>query len=160
VCVAAGARASVDITELSSEGRAMTVITADSLARSYASYTESDDDESFLTNFSADFVDNVSGQRGLGIFQVVRRWLVESFGERRVEIHDAMQDGDRIMVWFTMRGVHIGNGFPRLAGRSVAGKPVTWAQVHIFRIADGLVVEHWAVRDDAALLDQIGPATE
>jgi hypothetical protein len=27
--------------------------------------------------------------------------------------------------------------------------------VHIFRLAEGLVVEHWAVRDDAAMLDAV-----
>jgi hypothetical protein len=29
------------------------------------------------------------------------------------------------------------------------------AQVHIFRLAEGLVGEHWAVRDDAAMLDAV-----
>ena len=60
------------------------------------------------------------------------------------------------MMWYTMRGRHIGNGFPRLLGRPVKGNTVAWPQVHIFRLADGFVVEHWAVRDDAALLDSVG----
>jgi hypothetical protein len=55
-----------------------------------------------------------------------------------------------------VHGTHVGNGFPRLIGQPVCGKTVSWIQVHIFRLAIGLVVEHWAVRDDASLLDQIG----
>ena len=58
-------------------------------------------------------------------------------------------------MWCTARGRHIGNGFPRLKGLPVAGNRAAWPQVHIFRLADGLVVEHWAVRDDAAMLDAV-----
>ena len=56
-----------------------------------------------MSMFSADFFDNVSGRRGLHIFDVVRVWMEESFADLRVD----------------------------------------------------LVVEHWAVRDDAALLDSV-----
>jgi predicted ester cyclase len=37
----------------------------------------------------------------------------------------------------------------------VKGNQVAWPQVHIFRFADELVVEHWAVRDDKAMLDSV-----
>jgi len=30
-----------------------------------------------------------------------------------------------------------------------------FSKVHIFRLEDGLVVEHWAVRDDATMLDSV-----
>ena len=35
------------------------------------------------------------------------------------------------------------------------GNAITWPQVHVFRLEQGLVVEHWAVRDDVALLDSV-----
>lgn len=133
----------------------MTALNADELGRGYAAYVETGD-EAVFEHFSPDFFDNVSGQRGLQIFETVAGWLDESFRDRRAELHAAMGDGDRVMIWFTMHGTHIGNGFPRLAGGPVSNKPITWPQVHIFRIANGLVVEHWAVRDDATMLDQIG----
>ncbi len=63
--------------------------------------------------------------------------------------------GDTVVIWCTVRGRHIGNGFPRLAGKQVKGNRITWPQVHFFRIADDLVVEHWAVRDDVALLESV-----
>ena len=59
------------------------------------------------------------------------------------------------MIWYTMRGQHIGNGFPRLKGLPIKGNRITWPQVHIFRLEDDLVVEHMAVRDDAAMLDSV-----
>ena len=36
------------------------------------------------------------------------------------------------------------------------GKPVAVELVHIFRVRDGKIVEHWAVRDDLALMKQLG----
>jgi len=35
------------------------------------------------------------------------------------------------------------------------GNAIIWPEVHVFRLDDGPVVERWAVREDAALLDQV-----
>jgi predicted ester cyclase len=127
---------------------------AQALADGYAAYTTTGD-LSVMEMFSPDFYDNVSGQRGLNIFTVVGGWLEGSFAERSVELHLVTHTEDAVMTWYTMQGRHIGNGFPRLQGLPVKGNPVTWPQVHIFRFQDGLVVEHWAVRDDAAMLGSV-----
>jgi predicted ester cyclase len=128
--------------------------TAQALADGYLAYTVAGD-LSVLSTFSPDFYDNVSGQRGLGIFDIVRGWFQESFADRRVELHLVTHTDDTVTMWFTVRARHIGNGFPRLTGLPVAGNEITWPQVHVFRLEDGLVVEHWAVRDDAALIDSV-----
>jgi predicted ester cyclase len=60
-----------------------------------------------------------------------------------------------VVIWYTAYGRHIGNGFPRLKGLPINGNRIALPQVHIFRLAEGLVVEHWAVRDDAAMLDAV-----
>ena len=112
-------------------------------------------DLSLKALFSPDFYDNVSGQRGLVIFDVVGRWFDESFADRRIDHHATMFDGDRVMVWYTQYGRHIGNGFPRMRGHAVSGAEVAWAQLHVFRVYEGKVVEHWAIRDDYAMLEQL-----
>jgi hypothetical protein len=66
--------------------------------------------------FAPDFFDQVSGRRGLEIFDVVERWLDQSLVDRRIEHHATMWDGDRVLVWHSQRGRHIGNGLPRLSG--------------------------------------------
>jgi predicted ester cyclase len=129
--------------------------TADVLARGYLDWIVTGSD-GMLSLFSADFVDHASGRTGLGVFEVVGRWFDESLDERSAELHLVTCTEDRVVLWCTVRGRHIGNGFPRLLGRPVRGNPVTWPQVHVFRFHEGLVVEHWAVRDDAALLDSVG----
>ena len=128
--------------------------TAQALADGYAAFNASGD-LAVLTMFSPEFYDHVSGQRGLGIFTVVSGWLAESFAERSVQLHLVTHIDDTVMAWYSVRGRHIGNGFPRLKGLPIKGNTITWPQVHIFRLQDEVVVEHWAVRDDAALLDSV-----
>jgi hypothetical protein len=115
-------------------------------------------DRGVMELFSSDFHDNVSGRRGLGIFEVVESWLDASFADRRVEHHSTMFEGDRVMVWYTVHGRHIGNAFRRMANCQISGADIAWPQLHVFRVEDGLVVEHWAVRDDYGMLEQIRTA--
>lgn len=132
----------------------MNQTTAHALADGYAAYLARGD-MSVLEMFSPEFYDNVSGQRGLRIFTTVDDWFKGSFAERTVQLHLVTHNDDTVMTWYTIRGQHIGNGFPRLKGLPIKGNRITWPQVHIFRLKDDLVVEHWAVRDDAAMLDSV-----
>ena len=36
------------------------------------------------------------------------------------------------------------------------GRSYTVTHVHIYRVADGKIREHWAVRDDLSMLRQLG----
>jgi lactoylglutathione lyase len=42
-----------------------------------------------------------------------------------------------------------------LAGEAATGRPAAWAFIHLWRVANGLIVEHWACRDDLGLLVQL-----
>jgi lactoylglutathione lyase len=44
---------------------------------------------------------------------------------------------------------------PLLADAPVSGQPATWEFIHIWRVADGMLVEHWACRDDMGLREQL-----
>ena len=57
----------------------------------------------------------------------------------------------------TLHGTHRGSTMPLLAGREPTGRPIAWRYLHLWRVVDGLVVEHWAYRDDLGLLAQLGP---
>ncbi|WP_250280893.1 MULTISPECIES: ester cyclase [unclassified Frankia] len=46
-----------------------------------------------------------------------------------------------------------------IMGVRAAGQRVTWRHIHWFRISDGTVVEHDAIRDDRGLLRQLGVGT-
>jgi predicted SnoaL-like aldol condensation-catalyzing enzyme len=36
-----------------------------------------------------------------------------------------------------------------------SGRSAVWTFIHVWRVADGMIVEHWARRDDMGLLDQL-----
>ena len=113
--------------------------TAKELADGYCAYLTSGDGGVFRM-FSESFFDNVSGRSGLEIFQVVGEWLDASLDQRSADLHLVTHSDDTVVIWCTVRGRHVGNGFPRLAGKQVKGNDVNGPQVHFFRFADGSVV--------------------
>lgn len=64
-----------------------------------------------------------------------------------------MTDPDDIAV--ALRGRDIGSAFPQFAGRPPTGREIVAEAVHIFRVVDGRLAEHWAVRDDLGVLRQL-----
>jgi hypothetical protein len=60
------------------------------------------------------------------------------------------------MLWFSSRGRHVGSGgFPQFTGREPTNRTITAEAVHIFRIVESRLAEHWAVRDDLGVLRQL-----
>ena len=125
--------------------------TSTEIAESYMRWV-AQADRSIKDFCSPEFRDNVSGM-GVDVFDLVGGWFEASFSDRRIEHHATMNDDDRVLVWFTMYGTHIGNAFPRMLGLEVVGADVVWPQVHVLRLQQRKLVEHWAVRDDLTLLE-------
>ena len=67
-----------------------------------------------------------------------------------------LADGDRVAVHMTLRGRHVASTMPLLAGVPVENTEVAWSFIHIWRVRDGRIAEHWACRDDLGLLRQLG----
>jgi predicted ester cyclase len=42
------------------------------------------------------------------------------------------------------------------AGMAPSGKQATWDAIHIGRVRDGKIVEHWMVQDELGMLQQLG----
>jgi steroid delta-isomerase-like uncharacterized protein len=67
-------------------------------------------------------------------------------------IKDQVAEGDKVVTYVLGRGRHAGE----LMGIPATGRDVEVEGIAIHRIADGKIVEHWAVSDLASLLQQIG----
>jgi predicted ester cyclase len=80
--------------------------------------------------------------------------LRAAFPDCRYVIEDLIGEDDRMAVRLVFRGTHLGlyRGIP------ATGRQVVQVQMHVLRLAGGQVAEHWAVRDDLGLLDQLGVA--
>ena len=82
----------------------------------------------------------------------VLRWLRGAFADRSYEILDAFGDRDRVAVRLITRGTHTGE----FLGAPPTGRRFEIEAIHLYRIQDGKVAEHWAKRDDLGLARQLG----
>ena len=79
------------------------------------------------------------------------RMLEAAFSDRRWEIHQAIAEGDTVVLHCTFSGRHTGP----FMGLAPTGQPFAFRQVHIVRFQDGKGIEHWAVPDDLDLARQL-----
>jgi predicted ester cyclase len=93
--------------------------------------------------------DNPQGREGL---RETISWLHGLWGPMRADVEDMICEGDKVVARVTMHGRHVGE----FLGRSPTGKEFATKQIHIWRIEDGKVIEHWSVRDDLGQALQLG----
>jgi steroid delta-isomerase-like uncharacterized protein len=75
-----------------------------------------------------------------------------AFPDLEVTPHDVIAEGAKVVVRFTDRGTHQGEGM----GLPPTGRQVTWTGIDIFRVADGRIAEGWGVSDFFGLMRQLG----
>jgi predicted ester cyclase len=87
--------------------------------------------------------------------------LQRAFPDRRWQIDELIAEGDLVACRLTVSGTYgeippIPVEGAMLIQTPPTGKPYAVQHVHLFRLADGKVIEHRAVRDDLGLLLQLG----
>jgi steroid delta-isomerase-like uncharacterized protein len=82
----------------------------------------------------------------------VAAWLRSAFPDLRYSHEDTIAEGDRVVTRAVFRGTQRGE----YLGVPPTGREVAWKHLHIWRIAEGKVAEHWACRDDVGLFAQLG----
>jgi predicted ester cyclase len=90
--------------------------------------------------------------QGLAGVQQTVLWLGTVFSHQRWEIQQVIGEGDIVVVYCTLHGRHTGD----LMGIPPTNREVAVDYVHIVRFRDGKAVEYWSVRDDMALMRQLG----
>ena len=114
-------------------------------------------DETLFDDLVAeDFVNHAAGPQGRAGWRETLRHLAHDLSQVRVEVHRLFGDHEYACVDMTLHGLHVDSTMPLLVGVPVTGRQVAWRFTHVFRIADGQLVEHWATRDDLGLLRQLG----
>jgi predicted ester cyclase len=96
--------------------------------------------------------DEGRGLAGPAGFLATGVWLRAAFADLRFEDLELAVDGDTVFAAATMTGRHIGS----FQGIAPTGRAFAQKQVHIFRIDDGRIGHHRAVRDDLGLLLSLG----
>ncbi len=101
----------------------------------------------------------VVGRAGM---QRVFEGLFSVFPDFHYRIEEETAGGDRVVCKVTMTGTHRGQpSLPEvfsgmLQGVKPTGKRVEVLPFHSFRVRDGQITEHAAVRDDLGMLLQLG----
>jgi steroid delta-isomerase-like uncharacterized protein len=77
-----------------------------------------------------------------------------AFPDLTYTLEDVIAEGDRVVQRATASGTMKGD----FLGMPATGKSATWAEIHIVRVNDGKIVEHWASVDQLGMLQQLGLA--
>jgi predicted ester cyclase len=104
---------------------------------------------------ATDMVNHAAGPQGREGLQRILRNIDDDLGPVTFEQHHLIGDGDLVAQHLTLHGTHRGSTMPLLADVPVSARPASWTFIHIWRVADGMIVEHWACRDDMGLREQL-----
>jgi predicted ester cyclase len=127
---------------------------AETLAHQVIACFEAGEIERIGELVTEDFVDHGAPPwmpRGRESYVATMRWLSDVLGIR-YEVHETVAQGDlaalRVTVHGTSTSEHL--GFP------ATGRPYAMATMHLYRVRDGLLAEHWGVRDELGALWECG----
>ncbi|MFC6883280.1 MULTISPECIES: ester cyclase [Actinomadura] len=93
-------------------------------------------------------------QRGPARVLAVREQARTAFPDLDYDIEEVIAEGDIVAFRMVMKGTHKGplpgSGLPG------TGKTVAVRQLHMVRFEGERIAEHWAVRDDLGMMQQLG----
>jgi predicted ester cyclase len=104
---------------------------------------------------TADFVDHGAPPGlvppGPDGYLAVLRFLTDVL-QLRYEVHDVVADGDKVAIRATAYGVHNTDHL----GVPATGRPYAMPTMHLYRGQGDRLAEHWGVRDELTVLQQVG----
>jgi predicted ester cyclase len=89
---------------------------------------------------------------GLAGFKDVGRMMNTAFPDVVVREDDLIVSADAVVERSSARATHRGS----LMGEPPTNKAVAWTEIHIYRMRDGKIAEHWVELDRLGLFTQVG----
>ena len=127
--------------------------TALALAGAFAETLNSGDVDRFDTFIADDYVNHnafvAPGRTGVKAFFA---GFLAAFPDLRVTVEDARADGDTVVGRYTYRGTHRGT----FLGIPATGHAIAMRSIDIWRVRDGLFVEHWDELNTLEVFQQLG----
>jgi Predicted ester cyclase len=101
-----------------------------------------------------DFVGHTWGNADkIGLQQAMER-VAKGLADAVFTIEDLIAEDDRVVVRVTASARQVGE----FMGMPPSGRSYTIGEIHIFRVRDGKIVEHWHQYDLPAMMRQLGEA--
>ena len=113
-------------------------------------------DDSAFALVAEDLIQHAAGPQGREGLRLTVATLDHDLDHPTATIHRVVAQDDLVVVQLTMHGRHVASTMPLLGELPPTGNAVAWEFIHIWRVAGGSLVEHWACRDDVGLLAQVG----
>jgi predicted ester cyclase len=115
------------------------------------------DPDQFASIFHDEYVSHTSPpgmEPGVGQAISLREFMTSTFSDVEYELIRIVADGELVATHTFCRGRHTGHGL----GIEPTGRRFEAEQMHVIRVADGRIAEHWGVRDDAGMMRQLAAA--
>lgn len=94
-------------------------------------------------------------RHGIDNFKMIITSTLTAVPDQHWEIEDLLAEGDRVACYMTWSGTHQAS-VGLFAGIVPTGKRFSVQHIHTFRITDGKLSGHGAVRDDLGMFRQLG----
>ena len=108
------------------------------------------------TYFAPDFLNFGNPTPLERVRQIVLIWRT-AFPDLQFTIEEQIAEADQVLSRCTCSGTHLGPFVHPVVGTlSPTGKRFAVQQMHLTRLRDSRIVEHWAVRDDLGMVEQLG----
>jgi len=133
----------------------MSTETNKAITRRLVDAINTDNEAAFLEVLVPDVVDHYSlpglppGREG---WNMNRKILRSAFPNAHWHEEDLVAEGALVVGRYTLRGTHQSE----FLGIPATGKAISVSTIHIMRIADGKIVEHWGHGDDMGMMRQLG----
>ncbi len=119
---------------------------------------QSGDETVFDDLIAVDMVNHAAGPQGRDGLKEILRTIEVDLGPTKLEQHHLIDQGDLVVQHVTLHGTHRASTMPLLTDTPASGRRAAWTFIHIWRADKGMLVEHWACRDDRDLLEQLRPS--
>jgi steroid delta-isomerase-like uncharacterized protein len=86
-----------------------------------------------------------------GLKQAMER-VSRGLADVRMTVEDLIAEGDRVAVRLTSHARQVGE----FMGMPPSGRDYTIEEIHIFRVRDGRIAEHWHQADFTGMMKQLG----
>jgi steroid delta-isomerase-like uncharacterized protein len=125
------------------------------IVRQFVDAINTGNEATFLDVLAPDVVDHYAppglppGREG---WNMNRKMFRTAFPDGHWHEEDLFAEDDRVVGRYILRGTHQGEFF----GIPATGNSITVSNIHIMRIVDGKIVEHWGHGDDMGMMRQLG----
>ena len=99
-----------------------------------------------------DFIGHTWGNADKEGLKAAMARVAHGLADARFSIEDEIGEGDLVAVRLTASARHVGD----FMGMAASGRSYEIGEIHIFRVRDGKVSEHWHQFDRTNLMKQLG----